>query len=193
MTVGLAIEMICWKCKEKVDGAVCVSCSTIQPPPPRPDYFGILGLPRRFFLTDLEQAYRKKSRRVHPDRFVGKSAVERRMSLLWTAALNEALRVLSKPISRARYLATGKGEVDESKKITLSPEFLESVFSLQLQAMEDPEAAANKARVDHDKLYQTLEDIFTRWEKEQDDSVLQMVEVLLAQLNYLQKLLPNNR
>ena len=28
--------MICWKCKEAVQSMICVSCSTIQPPPPAP-------------------------------------------------------------------------------------------------------------------------------------------------------------
>ena len=115
------------------------------------------------------------------------------MSLLWTASLNEAKRVLADPLSRARYIATGKGEVDESKRITLSPDFLEKVFELQMEAMENPQATGEKARHEHDALYQRLENIFKGWEQDRNDNSLREVEILLAQLKYFKNLLPKNR
>ena len=69
----------------------------MQPPPPKADPFVVLGLERRFAVEPdtVESAWRAVSRAVHPDRWAGKSAVFRRMSLQWTASVNEAKRILS--------------------------------------------------------------------------------------------------
>ena len=111
--------------------------------------------------------YRKRSRQLHPDRFVKKTAVERRMSLLWMAALNEAKRCLEDPISRARYIATGSAQVQEDRKISLEPEFLERIFDLQMQAMEDPISVRQQAQKEHELLLSELESIFRVWEHDQ--------------------------
>jgi molecular chaperone HscB len=107
-----------------------VGCGTIQPPAPNPDYFSIFDIRRSYFVPALGKKYRSLSRMLHPDRFVRRSAVERRMSLLWTAAINEAKRCLEDPISRARYLATGSAHIQENRRITLSPQFLEHIFDM---------------------------------------------------------------
>ena len=122
--------MICWKCKESVQSMICVGCSTIQPPPPNPDFFEVLSLRKSYFVTpeDINAAHRVKIRLVHPDRFVKKSAVERRMSLQWTAFLNEAKRVLSNSNIRARYIATGEVKPKEVGGPRLSGEFLEYIL-----------------------------------------------------------------
>ena len=180
--------MICWKCKESIQSPVCVGCGAIQPPPPNPDYFAIFDLPRSFFLADIAKKYRSLSRMLHPDRFVKKSAVERRMSLLWTASINEAKRCLEDPISRARYLATGFSRVQEDRRITLSPEFLEHIFDMQMAAMESPEQVQKQAQQEYDREFAALEDIFRSWEQDQDSSHLQQVEIVLARLKYLNNL-----
>ncbi len=180
--------MICWKCREAIQSPVCVGCGTIQPPPPNPDYYAIFNLPRSFFISDIGVQYRRLSRVLHPDRFVSKSAVERRMSLLWTAAINEARRCLEDPMARARYLATGSAKVQEDRRITLSPQFLEMIFDMQMEAMEDPERVQMKAKGLHEAEYSSLEDVFRQWEKEKDQQLLGNVEIILARLKYLQNL-----
>ena len=113
--------MICWKCHESVGGPVCVGCGAIQPPNQALDPFAMLGLERRYHLEakDVDIAWRALSRKVHPDRFAGRSAVERRMSLQWTASINEARRVVRDPRSRAHFLATGRAEPAEDHKLQL--------------------------------------------------------------------------
>ena len=177
--------MICWKCKESIQSPVCVGCGTIQPPPPQPDYFAVFGIARSYFISDLGPKYRALSRQLHPDRFVNKTAVERRMSLLWTAAVNEAKRCLEDPISRARYLATGSAKVLEDKKIVLSPDFLEHIFDLQMLAMEDPQQVQQQAQFEYEEEFSRLHDIFTQWEESRDDLLLQEVETILARIKYL--------
>ena len=183
------VTMKCWKCKEKVEGPVCVSCSTIQPPPQKPDYFALFGIEPSYFIEELGTIYRKRSRKLHPDRFINKSAVERRMSLLWMAALNEAKRCLEDPIARARYIATGSAQIREDKKIVLDPEFLERIFSLQMEAMTDPHGVRQRAQIEHQDLFTELECLFRTWEQDKDDTILQRVEPLLARLKYINNLI----
>lgn len=180
--------MICWKCRESIQSPVCVGCGVIQPPPPNPDYFAIFDLPRTYFIPDVGAKYRSLSRLLHPDRFVKKRAVERRMSLLWTAAINEAKRCLEDPILRARYLATGSSQVKEDRRLTLSPEFLEHIFDLQMAAMQFPDETQKRAQHEYDQEFAALEDIFRVWEQDQDPDHLQKVEIILARLKYLNNL-----
>ena len=180
--------MICWKCKEAIQSPVCVGCGAIQPPPPKPDYFSIFNLKRSFFISDIGAQYRKLSRMLHPDRFVKKSAVERRMSLLWTAAINEAKRCLENPISRARYLATGSAQVKEDRRITLSPQFLEMIFDMQMEAMGDPQSVQAKAEKLYSEEYAGLEQTFQDWEQSKKSELLESVEIILARMKYLQNL-----
>jgi hypothetical protein len=110
------------------------------------------------------------------------------MSLLWTAAINEAKRCLEDPISRARYLATGSAHVREDRRITLSPQFLEHIFDMQMAAMEDPETVQKQAQKEYDSAFLSLSEIFTQWESDGNDAHLKEVELLLARIKYLTNL-----
>lgn len=178
----------CWKCREPVEGPVCVGCGAVQPPPAQADYFVLLGIPRRYHLDEvgLEAAWRDRSRRVHPDRHVGASAVERRMSLQWTALLNEARRVLRRPLTRARYLATGQGGATEARGPNPDPEFLERVFAWRMAADAGTAGVREEAEALRAELAADLDDVFTRWEAGEGD--LSRVEGLLARLRYLDNL-----
>ena len=128
--------MTCWKCHEAVGGAVCVSCGALQPPPPKPDLYAVLGLERSWSVDRkaIDKAWRAKSRETHPDRYAGAGALQKRMALQWTATLNEARRVLRDRVSRAWYLSTGATRPPERGGPTLSQDFLEQVFDLQMEA-----------------------------------------------------------
>jgi len=62
------------------------------------------------------------------------------MSLQWTAAVNEARRILLSPLRRAHYLITGSPEPAEEGGVTLPQEFLEWIFELQMERIEAPAA-----------------------------------------------------
>jgi molecular chaperone HscB len=183
------ISTHCWKCREPVTGPVCSSCATIRPPPADADLFDVLGLPRLYFFerSALDQAFRQVSRKVHPDRYARKSAVERRMSLQWTALVNEARRILLDPISRARYLATGDTAPPEEGGPVLDPEFLEDIFDMQMAAAADPDGVRARAGQLRDALLAELDDTFARWEA--DDGDLLAVPERLARLKYLNNIL----
>jgi molecular chaperone HscB len=186
--------MICWKCKESVQSMICVGCSTIQPPPPKPDFFDILSIKKSYFLTpeDIGSAHREKIRRVHPDRFVKKPAVERRMSLQWTAFLNEAKRVLSNSNVRARYIATGEIRPKEVGGPRLSAEFLEYIFDVQMELggtskQEQSECIQKVTTMRQERLDMMTKD-FAVWEENQEHS-LERIEMMLAELQYLENIL----
>ncbi|WP_071058829.1 Fe-S protein assembly co-chaperone HscB [Pelistega sp. MC2] len=69
-------------------------------------YFSLLGLPANFALdlTQLEQAWRQASARVHPDRFATASAAEKRVAMQWASRINQAYDTLKNPVKRAAYL-----------------------------------------------------------------------------------------
>lgn len=148
----------------------------------------MLGLERRFHLDpkDVDAAWRDRNRKVHPDRFAGKSAVERRMSLQWTATLNEARRVLRDPPSRARYLATGRTRPAEEGGPALDPDFLEEMFDLRMEADADPAGVLPRAESWRDSIRADLDGVFSAWEA--GSGGLGRVEELLARLKYLENL-----
>ena len=177
--------MICWQCHEPIRGSVCVGCDALQPPPAENDPFAVLGLDRVFHIEDqdIDDAWRSISRKVHPDRWVGKSAVFRRMSLQWTALINEARRILKDPLSRARYLATGNPKPPERGGLQPDAEFLEHIFDLQMMREGDPEGTRTTILSMWDTHRALLDETFRNWEAEQGS--LEGVEMILAKLQYL--------
>ncbi|MED5372614.1 MAG: hypothetical protein VX899_16480 [Myxococcota bacterium] len=173
----------CWQCKEPVQGPVCASCGAIQPPPPHPDLFGILGVERGYVVDRkaLDRAWRAASRKVHPDRFAGASAVQRRMALQWTAHLNRARKVLRDDTQRAWYLATGSERPPE-KGGQPDPSFLETVFELNMLRAEDPAAAVEKGQALRVQESARLEQAFA-------DNDLEQVPAILGRLKYLRTLI----
>jgi molecular chaperone HscB len=75
------------------------------------DPFEILGAPPRFDLdaSELARIHRELSRALHPDRYVGAPAAERRMALSRAVEVNEAYRALRDPVRRAEALAARHG------------------------------------------------------------------------------------
>ncbi|MDG1479911.1 MAG: hypothetical protein P8R54_09980 [Myxococcota bacterium] len=179
------ISSRCWKCREPVSGPICSSCATIRPPPPDADLFEVLAFPRRYFFAKaaLDTAYRKVSRKVHPDRYARKSAVERRMSLQWTALVNEARRTLRDPIARARYLATGLTAAPEEGGVPLDSDFLEDIFDMQMEAASDPSGVSGRATELRATILTELDATFTRWEAGEGD--LSAVAERLDRLKYI--------
>jgi molecular chaperone HscB len=164
---------------------ICPGCGALQPPRRDLDHFALLGLPRRHSLEggDIEAAWRTRTRELHPDRFAGRDAAQRQLALQWSAALNEARRVLKAPRTRALYLATGRSELLERGGPPPDPDFLDTVFELQAQARVDPAgAAAEVARLSAEVEAQ-LDATLTAWEA--GAGALDGVELLLSHLKFL--------
>ena len=179
--------MLCWKCKESMQGLVCVSCSAIRPPPPRADYFTVFGLTKRYFVdvSEVQSAHLRLAKVLHPDKWRQASAVERRMSKQWMALINEGLRVLQDDVMRARYLATGSATVSETST-KMDTDFLETIFELQMRAMEDRAGVQVEAEEMLRRCRTELEGLFTAWENGEGN--LSDVEGTLGKMKYLQNL-----
>jgi molecular chaperone HscB len=100
-----------------------------------PDYFSFLGLDRRLTLDPavLQTRYYELSRQWHPDRFARRPASEQAEALENTARLNDALRALRDPVSRAEYVLSSEGfSIAEQRSGNVPPELLEEVFDLNM-------------------------------------------------------------
>lgn len=181
--------MSCWKCREPSEGPRCGACGALQPPPAHPDLFAILGLQARYHLDRdaVDAAWRARSRITHPDRFAGASALERRLALQWTATLNEARLALRNPVSRAWYLATGSARPPERGGPALSPDFLEEIFDLRMQAADEPEVVRTRVEALKVELDGELDGIFSAWEA--GLGALAEVPERLSRLKYVDNLL----
>ena len=117
------------------------------------NYFEFFSLPRKLHLDvpALEKQFYTLSRKLHPDRFAGKSLAEQEAALAQSSFLNDAYRTLKDPIARTQYLLTlegvqleeqSKSATDaarasgEQKKQIVPPELLEEVFELNMQLAE---------------------------------------------------------
>jgi molecular chaperone HscB len=91
------------------------------------DPFATLGIPPRFDvdLASVERAHRELSRVLHPDKFVGAGASERRSALARAVEVNEAWRIVRDPVRRAEALLKLAGvDVAEGREPSPSPDFL---------------------------------------------------------------------
>lgn len=85
------------------------------------DPFELLGVAPRFGvdMALIEQRYRDLAKALHPDRYVGAPAAERRLALGRAIDVNEAMRVLRDPVRRAEALllraGVALGETSEPK------------------------------------------------------------------------------
>ena len=105
------------------------------------------------------------------------------MSLQWTASVNEAKRVLSDPLSRAWYLATGVPSPPERGGPQPDGDFLESIFEIQMMSGANPDAARETVRQMWDTHRQQLDEAFSAYES--GDGTLDGVGMILAKLQYL--------
>ena len=117
------------------------------------NYFEFFSLPRKLHIDvpAIEKHFYVLSRKLHPDRFAGKSVAEQEAALEQSSLLNDAYRTLKDPIARTQYLLTLEGvqleeqsksatdaarATGEQKKQIVPPELLEEVFELNMQLAE---------------------------------------------------------
>jgi molecular chaperone HscB len=111
--------------------------------------FSVLGLAPAFDidLAALEKTHRELSRALHPDRYVGRGASERREALAKAVEVNEAFRVVRDPVRRAEALfalfGIATGEQNEPKA---PPAFLMEVMELR-EALAEARASKDAARM----------------------------------------------
>ncbi len=113
------------------------------------DPFETLGLEPRFDLdlAALEQRHRDLSKALHPDRYTGAPAAERRMSLSRAIDVNEAFRVLKDPIRRAEALLRRAGVAMSETSEPKPPPALLMEMMEQREELSDAARARDLGRV----------------------------------------------
>jgi molecular chaperone HscB len=95
------------------------------------DYFNAFGVPRSFALdqTELTRTYKRLQKQLHPDLFTLRPPEEQEVSSEWSALVNDAYKVLQKPLPRALYLLRLAGYPldEEISCVVVPPEFLAEV------------------------------------------------------------------
>jgi molecular chaperone HscB len=117
------------------------------------DCFAALGVPRKLTLdpAQLEQLYHDLGRRIHPDRFAGKSAKLRDASLRGTALLTRAYRTLRDPVSRGLYWLELNGHKLADNNKSVPADLAEMVFEVQEQ-LADLRAARDSSAAEAQRL-----------------------------------------
>jgi molecular chaperone HscB len=113
------------------------------------DPFATLGIARSFDvdLAAVERVHRDLSRALHPDRYIGASATERRQSLAKAVEVNEAWRVVRDPIRRAEALFSLAGvAVGEDREPKPDPELLMEMLERR-EALAEARASRDVAAV----------------------------------------------
>jgi len=138
---------------------------------PESTYFEIFSLPQHLNsdTAGLEKSFYALSRRLHPDRFAGRSVDEQEAALAESSRLNDAYRTLKDPVARTEYLLKLEGiELEEqsraatdaaraagtTKKQVVPEDLLEEAFELNMQLEEM--RAATKMGEDDPQLRQDL-------------------------------------
>lgn len=113
-------------------------------------FFEILGVPRRYHLSDeeMERAFHERSRVLHPDRHMKADPQTRVKNALATSQLNEAYRTLKNGTKRAEYLLKLEGiELsDERSGHKVDPAFLMEILELR-EALAEARGDGDAARV----------------------------------------------
>mgnify|MGYP006117102737 FL=1 len=110
------------------------------------NYFEIFQLPVSFDLDEdqLAARHRQLQSTVHPDKFVGATDHEKRLSLQWATQINSAYDTLRAPLPRAIYLLALK-DVNIEDNPQLDPMFLMGQIELREQLEDIGEQADSEA------------------------------------------------
>ena len=96
----------------------------------------------------LERHYHALQEQVHPDKFSHLSEAERRLSMQWSARVNEAYQTLSNPARRARYLLSLHGvDIQEETNTAMPADFLMEQMEWR-EAIEEARQARDAAELD---------------------------------------------
>ncbi|MBI4718701.1 MAG: Fe-S protein assembly co-chaperone HscB [Planctomycetes bacterium] len=136
----------CTRCAaELLSPVVCSGCQSIYPMPSGVDHFQLLGLERTFRLDEarVKASFRALARSVHPDHFTGASGEVAALATRLSAAVNEAVAVLSDPLRRADYLLTLAGGPSAVEVREVPGSLLTEVMILREQIEEARSAGRN--------------------------------------------------
>ncbi|MFO0613065.1 MAG: Fe-S protein assembly co-chaperone HscB [Polyangiaceae bacterium] len=155
--------------------------------------FEVLEIEPRFDIdpSALEARHKELSRALHPDRYAGRPASERRLALSKAIEVNEAYRVLRDPIRRAEAVARARsipvGETSEPKP---DPELLMEMMEAR-EELADAGKKKDGAKVEalaatmREREARLLAALKTAFDAKEDPKIL----ALLGELRYVRRYL----
>lgn len=163
--------------------------------------FEQLGVEPRFGLTreEIERRARDLGRTLHPDRFAGRPATERRAALGRALEVNEAARLLKDPVARANALLTLRGQfIDEAEQPQPDPEFLMGIMELrqdlkqagQAGNAQQIESLSADLRVKQDEVFRALAELLDTPPPSEADALRRQAETaarLVSTLKYYRR------
>ena len=163
---------------------------------PAKNYFELFGLKPAFEVDkqQLSKQYRALQKQLHPDKFASHSASEKRLSVQFTALINNAFQVLKSPLQRAEYLLELSGHPVNSENLTISGrDFLFKQMEWRetlVEIADDNDPVHQHQAIEHlaktvDEEKQSLLDKFNHTYQQQDYT--QAID-LVAKLHFVEKM-----
>lgn len=160
------------------------------------NYFEFLALPVTYQLDlqSLSERSRELQKTLHPDRFSHLSDLERRLSVQYTAYLNEAVTTLKNPLTRAQYLLKLEGiDTFSESQVHLEPMFLMQQMELRegLEAVRDaadPEADLSALQATVDSEMNSLRSQFDSFYRQSTPTSLEAAAVCVRKMQFIDKL-----
>ena len=112
--------------------------------------FELFGLPARFAqdAAQIDARWKALQSQAHPDRFAAAGAAAKRVTLQWSARINEARRRLQDPLARAAYLCELHGAaIGAESNTAMPPEFLKRQMELR-EALDEAAGASSLDAID---------------------------------------------
>uniref|UniRef100_T1JFU1 J domain-containing protein n=1 Tax=Strigamia maritima TaxID=126957 RepID=T1JFU1_STRMM len=136
-------ERMCWKCQSVIPKQkfVCSECQCLQSPDSKMNHFQLFEMEEKFDVDvhALTNRFKNLQRKFHPDKFAGKSRVERDHSALYSAQINKAYQTLLKPLQRGLYILELRGRPLVEESVTMSADFLMEIMEIN-EALVDADA-----------------------------------------------------
>ncbi|RYD51394.1 MAG: hypothetical protein EOP52_10390 [Sphingobacteriales bacterium] len=155
------------------------------------DYFSLLQQDRTLTpdLAPLRRRFYALSQQWHPDRFPTGDADAQQTALEQTSQLNEALRVLSQPMTRLAHLLALEGH-PLPEHAALSPQFMMEMMELNELAEEQPEAARQELNTLLEDWQATLSSLAQQYERgERTDALYAALQETYFRKKYLDRVL----
>ena len=156
------------------------------------NYFALFNLPVAYDLDSqlLSERYRQLQRSYHPDRFASASAQERRLSIQYSALINQAFTTLQSPLERAQYLLQLRNGEQSEPQGEMDPAFLMQQMQLreslgQVREQENPLGALEQLA---QQVAESLGNLQQQFGAALEGDDLQRARILFTEMQFLAKL-----
>jgi len=158
------------------------------------NFFEFFGLPVSFQIDQslLSERYRELQKQLHPDRHAHLSEREQRLSVQYTAHLNEGMATLKSPLRRAQYLLLIEGvDTTGESSVKIDPGFLMQQMEMR-ERLEDARHAADPfAELESlsDEVQAELVGLRQQFEAEHQAKALEGAAAVVRKMQFLEKLI----